>query len=180
MAKKIIKKKKPSYNLTEMQNTQIEFANIKAQKKQLEDREKELRDRLELFMERTFEADSKGHKLFTTIGTKGEKLHLQRQSVRKIELNLERAIEYLSKNGHADLINDVTVVAEDVTKDQIIEVLENHAEHLTDIKTVVDEGALEQLVLGKKIPMKEFEALCDIEQSFRMAFVKDALLEVNN
>lgn len=177
MAKKIIIKKKPSYNLTEMQNTQLEFALIKEQKKQLEQREKELRGRLDEFMTATLKPDSKGHYLFTTINEKGEKIHLQKQARKKINLDRERAIKYLKKNGYKALMYEDFVIAEEVTQDQIIEVLEKHAPEFLDKVVLVDEAGLEQAVLNEEIPMEDFESLCDIEISYAMAFVKDSLLE---
>lgn len=177
MAKKIARKKKPSFNLTEMTNTQIEFHQIKEQRKMLEEREKQLKERLDKFLTATITPDSKGHYLHTVIGKNGEKLHLQKQARKKITLNEEKALEYLEEHGHDDLIITKNVIAEEVTQDQVIEVLEKYAKHLLDEKTVVDEIGLEQAVLKEEIPMDEFEELCNIDITYAMAFVKDHLLE---
>lgn len=177
MAKKIIKKKKPSYNLTEMQNKQQEFALLKENMKLMKKREDQLKAELDAFMTNTLETDAKGHRLFTVVNERGEKVHLQKQARKKVSLNTERAIEYLNKSGHTELVEVTTVIAEEVTQDQIIEVLDKKAKHLLDTKVVVDEVGLEQAVINEEIPMDEFESICDIELSYAMAFVKDIILE---
>lgn len=178
MGKKIIRKKS-KYNKTEMENAQLEFFRIKEQRKQLEKREAELKGVLDDYITNTAKPDSKGHYLFTTLNEKGEKIHLQKQSRRKITLNIERATKYLTDNGLKHLIYMKDIIPEDVAKEQIIEVLLQHAPHLTTAELSVDESQLEQLVINEEIPVEEFEELCDINQTYAITFIRDDKLEVN-
>lgn len=179
MAKKILKKKveTPSYNKTEMENSQLELFRLKDQKKMLEKRENELKQRLGDYMAHSFKPDSKGHFLFTVLNEKGEKIHLQKQARKKITLNDERAISYLENKGLTDAIVEKQVVGADVTQDQIIEVLEKFAPHLLDKKIVVDEPTIEQMLGNEQIPMEDFEELCDINITYAMTFIDDKKLQ---
>jgi hypothetical protein len=175
----VIKRKKKSdvANKTEMTNLQLEFHRIKEQRKLLEKREKEVKGRLDEYMSKAFEPDSKGHYLFTTVDENGNNIHLQKQARKKISLNEDRAFAYLIENGLEEAIVEKEVIAEEVTQDQIIEVLLQHASHLVDKKTSVDESTLEQMVTSEKIPMSDFEELCDINITYAMTFIDDKKLQ---
>jgi hypothetical protein len=177
----VIKRKKseakPSFNKTEMENLQLEFYRVKDQMKLLKKREDDLKKRLDGFMSATLKPDQKGHYLFTVLDEKGNRIHLQKQARKSISLNDERAIPYLLEHGFADAVVEKEVIADDVTQDQIIEVIAEHATHFLDIKKQVDETAIEQLVLNEEIPMDEFESLCDIEVTYAMTFIDDKKLQ---
>jgi hypothetical protein len=177
----VIKRKKseakPSYNKTEMENMQLEFYRVKDQMKLLKKREEDLKKRLDEFMSATLKPDQKGHYLFTVLDEQGNRIHLQKQARKSISLNEERAIPYLEEHGLTQAVVIKEVVAEEVTQDQIIEVLIRHAPHLVVEKVAVDESALEQLVLNEEIPMDEFEGLCDINVTYAMTFIDDKKLQ---
>lgn len=168
---------KPSYNLTEMTNTQLEFFKIKEQKKLLEKREAELKKRLDEFMQASIKPDKKGHYLFSTVDEKGNPIHLQKQARKKVQLNEERAKAFLLENGHDDVIVEKEFVAADVTQDQITEIIAKHATHFLDVKEAVDEVALEQLITEGTISLEEFESICDINVTYAMTFVDDKKLQ---
>ena len=169
--------KKPNMNKTEAESTQLELFNIKQNIKQLEARETELKNRLGEYMMKSFKPDAKGHFLFSTINSVGEKIHLQRQARKKVELNEERAKKLLAELGKKDLVVKQPQIAVEVTKDQLIDVLLEHAPHLIDEVETVDEKALEQAVLNEEIPMETFEEMCDINVTYAMTFIDDKKLQ---
>jgi hypothetical protein len=177
----VIKRKKseakPSFNKTEMDNLQLEFYRVKDQMKMLKKREDELKKRLDDFMSATLKPDQKGHYLFTVLDEQGNRIHLQKQARKSISLNEERAIPYLYDKGLSQAIVEKEVIAEEVTQDQVIEVLLKHAPHLVVEKVAVDESTLEQMVLNEHIPMDEFETLCDIKVTYAMTFIDDKKLQ---
>lgn len=180
MAKVIKRKKAPvvsGINKTEAENSQLELFQIKQTQKQLETREKELKARLGEYMGKALQPDGKGHFLLTTTDSSGNKVHLQKQARKSIKLNQERAISFLTENGFEDLVITEPVVAEEVTQDQVIEVLLKHAPHLLAESEKVDEKALEQAVVNEEIEMAQFEELCDVNITYAMTFLKDADVE---
>lgn len=180
MAKKIVRKKviqEPLFNKTEMDNSQLELYRVKQQMKQLEKREKELKGRLDEFMTHTFTPDAKGHYMFSTVDENGNKIHLQKQARKKISMNQERALKYFHENNMLGVLEDKEVVAEEVTQDQVLEVLSKHAPHLLDRKTVINETAVEQSLTDGDLFMEDFEKLCDINITYAMTYIDDKKLQ---
>ena len=179
----ILKKKKkstetkPTFNKTEYENHQLELYRLKQQKSLIEKREKELKQRLDEYMTNVLTPDSKGHYTFTVVDENGNRIHLQKQARKSISLNEERAAEYLEEHGLTQAIVEKDVIAEEVTEEQIIEVLMRHAPHFLDKKNVVDESSLEQLVQEGTIPMEDFEKLCDIKITYAMTFIDDKKMQ---
>lgn len=180
MAKVIKRKTAPkavTINKTEAENSQLELFQIKQSMKQLETREKELKERLGEFMMKSLKPDGKGHFLFSTVDKDGNKVHLQRQARKKISLNQDRAKQFLIENKMDELIVTEPVVHPDATQDQVIEVLLAHAPHLIANHEFVDEKGLEQAVINEEIKMEQFEELCDINITYAMTFIKDSDVE---
>lgn len=168
---------KPTFNKTEYENYQLELYRLKQQKSLIEKREKELKQRLDEYMTSILTPDSKGHYTFTVVDESGNRIHLQKQARKSISLNEERAIEYLEERGLSHAIIEKDVIAEEVTEEQIIDVLMKHAPHFLDKKNVVDESSLEQLVQEGAIPMEDFEKLCDIKITYAMTFIDDKKMQ---
>jgi hypothetical protein len=177
--KRKAKKEAPSLNKTSAENYQLELYTIKQQKKQLEAREKELAGLLAPFMEQHFKPSPKGHFLFSTVDSKGNKIHLQRQARRKVTLNEERAKAFLKKNGlWEEAVEVKEKLADEITQDQIIEVMKNNGfGDFIDEEEVINEEWLEQLVTSGKIEMKDFETLCDINTTYAMTYIDDSKLQ---
>lgn len=172
MAKKLKIKRRPSKNLTELTNMQLEFKRVKEQKKLLEKRENELKAKLDEYLT-TLPKDRQGHRTFTTVDENGERIHLMKQARRKVQLNPERAMGMLRKRGFNDVIVEKEVIAAEVTDDQILDVLEKAAPEYLDIAEVVDEDALQTLIENGDITLDEFEKMCDIDESYAITFVSD-------
>lgn len=178
MAKAIKRKAiKTTVNKTEAENSQLELFQIKQSQKQLETREKELKSRLGEYMMQSLKPDGKGHFLLTTLDSQGKKVHLQRQARKSVKLNVGRALKFVQENGLDNLYYSEPKVAEEVTQDQIIEVLLAHAPHLLVESEQVDEKGLEQAVLNEEITMEQLEELCDINITYAMTFIKDTDVE---
>lgn len=172
------KKKEDTIDVAEMQNKQLELFRVKQQLKMLGGRENELKNELGTYMEKTFKPDVSGHYLFTTVDSEGNKIHLQRQARKKISLNEERAKAYLKKKKLlSKVVTKKEVIASDVTDEQVLDVLAEHAPHLLEKIEVMDESAIEQLVTSEVIPMDEFEGLCDININYAMAYIDDKKLQ---
>jgi hypothetical protein len=176
---KIKRKEKPSLNKTSAENYQLELYTIKQQKKQLETREKELAGLLASYMEQNYKPSPKGHFLFSTVDSKGNKIHLQRQARRKITLNEERAKAFLKSAGlYEQAVEVKEKVADEITQDQIIEVMKNNGfGDFIDEEEVINEEWLEQLVTSGEIEIADFETLCDINTTYAMTYIDDSKLQ---
>ena len=178
MPKKLKRKNAEGFNLTEMQNAQLELLRNKEQQKQLKIREEELKNRVGTYMEKVLKPSSNGHYLFTTISETGEKIHLQRQARKKISLDTDKAMKYLKKKKKfAHIIQERQVVAPEVTQDQVLDVLVRYAHEYVDDEEYVDEKALKDAVLSGDIPTEDFEDFCKVDISYAMVFVPDEKLE---
>lgn len=168
------KANKDVYTKTQAENDQLEFYRLKEQRKMIDKREKELKERLDSYMSKALTPDKKGHFLFTVLDEEGNKIHLQKQARKKVVLNEEEALEFLRENGHDEAIIEKTVIAPEVTEDQIIDEL---PDSYLDTKIVVDQSVLESLVKEEKISMDDFEKLCTIQVTYAMTYIPDERLE---
>lgn len=172
------KTREASYNATQLQNDVLELATVKSQIKLLQTREKELKNRVSTGVEKHVEADSVGHYTYPVINTEGKKLYFQKQARTKVHLNEDRLRELLDKKGMTrEVFIPVQKVAPEVTQDQIIEILEDHAPHFLDTVEIVDDIGLEQLILSGGIEEKEFDSTLDKDTTYAHTFVDAKLIE---
>lgn len=172
----IRRKKKEGVSKTEFENLSREFYQVNEQRKALEKREKELKDRLAKAMETHVETDVKGHRTFKFTNADGKNVYLQRQLRRKTTLNQEKAVEFFAV-AQPDILRTREKVAAEVTQDQILDVLASHAEHLIDHEEYVDEADIEQLVMDGVFSMDDLESLVDHKDSYAMTFVPEKEIE---
>lgn len=165
-----VKKKasnKISANKTTIDNLVIEIQSIKQQKKLLEQREKELIDRVTPYVEKTVSQDSSKNYNYRVVSPTGEIIVFQRQARKKISLNHERAIRILKARKLFDAIYITEKIAPEVTEDQLIDaIIKAKMQAYLDTVEVVDEGVLEQLLLNEEINQEDFEEMCDMDITY--------------
>lgn len=169
---KVRNKNTDAMSRTELENLTHEFYQVNEQRKALEKREKELKSRLAKGMETHVETDVKGHRTFKFTNSEGKNVYLQRQLRRKTLLNQEKAVAFFGK-AQPDIVRTRDKVAPEVTQDQILDVLAQHAEHFVEHESYVDESDIEQLVMDGVFSMEELENLVEHKDTYAMAFVPE-------
>lgn len=172
----IRRKKKDSISKTELENMSHELHQVNIQRRALEKREKELKDRLAKGMETHIETDVKGHRTFKFTGADGKNVYLQRQLRRKTMLNQEKAVAFF-QSAQPDIIREKEKVAPEVTQDQILDILAQHAPEFIDTEAYVDESDIEQLVMDGVFSMEDLEMLVEHKDTYAMAFVEEKEIE---
>lgn len=168
------KPKRVGMSESEVQYKVLEFRRLKEEKKEIEKREKELRDELEAYIEQNLEKEANGSALYSTLDEEGNKVSLQRRINKRISLDEERAVALLSQIPEGEnIVEEEEVVSKEVTQDQILEILQEHAPEYLERKQVVNEDLLKEAVTNGDISIDEFEKMCNIKETVVVAFVKE-------
>jgi hypothetical protein len=132
----------------EIINDIILLRTVMSQKNELDKKEKELKERINKYVDANMLADNKGNRYFETVGMDGKAIILKREKRESRKLNNEMAVAFFRKAGMLG-----RVAKEKITYE-------------------FDEDAIMKLYEDKTISMGDIENISDVSVTYATKFVK--------
>lgn len=124
-----------------------ELSVIKQQKSELEKREKQIKEKLDKYVDSNVTADANGHRFYKTTDDFGNPLVLKREARKSVSLDLDKLKKVFPKH-----------ILDEIIKEETVE--------------IIQEDIIEQMIASEEISLDDLEQATNIKVTYATTFVK--------